>query len=324
MKEYNVKDLITEPTTHGITYITREGSQWDHVGINRVSRNFPVQVDLELNTTCNLNCKMCFRRSRVPEKGNMPYTKVIEYLDEAAKNGAESVKLQYRGEPLLYPHFNDIINMAKNLGLYVHFNTNGTLLTKDIALALVRAEVDKVIFSVDGCYSKTYEAIRIGADFRKVEYNIDFLHRLRGNRKFPLIGIHAVIQDLNREEIENGDFEYYWKPWADEIAFMEEFDMVEGSVDNTPLPHWHCAQLWQRLIVLWDGKVVPCCGGIDYENGTVYSIGDSYKNTLKEIWNSQESQYLKALHTLGMSHLIAMCSRCRIRKNVVKKLEGKL
>ena len=34
---------------------------------------------------------------------------------------------------------------------------------------------------------------------------------------------------------------------------------ITALVGDTPLEDWACAQLWQRLLVLSDGDVLPCC-----------------------------------------------------------------
>lgn len=319
-----IEDLFTEPTTKGITYITRPGSQWVNKGVNMIDESFPVQIDIELNTTCNLKCKMCFQKDHAPPRKNMSLALAYSLLNQAKKGGAESVKLQYRGEPMMYPFFVHVLRVAKKLGLYVHFNTNGTLLDKRLIETLIKFKVDKIIFSVDGATEKTYEKIRVGAKFQKIQENIMDLYAWKQLRdsKYPMIAIHGIVNDINREEMEGGLFEKMWRPFAQEIAYMEEFDLIDGSIDATPLPDWHCGQLWQRLFILVDGGVLPCCSGIDFENDIFYSVGDVNHQTLKEIWNSRAMDKLRERHRAGNSHLIEMCQKCRLRKNVVKKVKN--
>ena len=68
------------------------------------------------------------------------------------------------GEPLLYPHFIELVESAKRYETEVYFNTNATMLTKDLARRLVDLDVDRISFSVDGATEKTFESIRKGAN----------------------------------------------------------------------------------------------------------------------------------------------------------------
>lgn len=82
MKE-KIENLFTEPTTKGITYITRPGSQWVNKGVNMIDEGFPVQIDIELNTTCNLKCKMCFQKDHAPKRAFMDLHFVYNLLNQA-------------------------------------------------------------------------------------------------------------------------------------------------------------------------------------------------------------------------------------------------
>ena len=296
--------------------------EWLKIGREMIERKFPLQLDMELTTGCNLKCPFCVQGSDNPPKVvHMSFDLVNQMLLEGYENSLKSVKLQYRGEPLVYPQFKELIKLTKDSGIEVRFNTNGQLLNRDLAEVLISCGVHKVIFSVDSCIPSKYEKLRKGGKFITLLTNLMNLQLLKEREKSdkPLVRIQAVKQELNKVEIENNIYQDYFKVYADEIGIEDEFDFYDNKQDYTPLPKWHCEQLWQRLFVLADGTVIPCCAGIDYKEDKIYSVGNANTQSISEIWNSQKLRVMREVHRAGNSHAFEMCRKCRIRKYVVKK-----
>ena len=83
-----------------------------------VSR-FPLHLDIELTNRCNLNCKFCpYHSEDAPFKPNiyedMDFEMYKQIIDEGSKKGLKAVKLNYRGEPLLYDKLPEAIKYAKD------------------------------------------------------------------------------------------------------------------------------------------------------------------------------------------------------------------
>ena len=75
---------------------------------------FPLHLDIEVNTSCNLRCPMCFQSSfKIPQLEMKPEI-VKALIDEGVEHGLCAIKLNYRGEPLLYTHLIEIIEYAKD------------------------------------------------------------------------------------------------------------------------------------------------------------------------------------------------------------------
>jgi len=71
------------------------------------------------------------------------------------------------GEPFLREDLFDLLALMQQKQLKVHLSTNGTLLTPRILTTLKQLEV-RVMISIDGTTTATYESIRDGASFEKV------------------------------------------------------------------------------------------------------------------------------------------------------------
>ena len=299
-------------------------SKWEYNGKYMINNGFPLQLDIELNSTCNFNCIMCIQNYCKPKAEYMELETVFDLINQGYENKLESIKLQYRGEPLIYPHLFEVIRRAKFNGLYVHFNTNASLLNELVIKELIFSGLDKIICSIDSMFPDIYNTIRENGDFQTILDNLTNLRFWKNiyKKNIPKIRIQAVKQELNKKEIEGGLYQSFWSLLSDSIGIEECFDLLDNTEDATELPNWHCGQLWQRLVILAGGEVIPCCGGIDYKADKIYSVGHIEKSTIKEIWNCNKLEKIRELHCEGNSHKIEMCRKCRVRKLVIKKTKG--
>ncbi len=212
--------------------------------------NFPLHIDIETNTTCNLECYMCFQSFDKPTPLIMDPELFKKIIDEGAEKGLYAIKTIYRGEPLLYKETAELIKYAKVKGiLSVMINTNATLLTKEKAIALINAGLDKIISSVDGYTKEVYEKIRIGGNFETVLKNIKRLQKIKKKMgvKKPIV-ILQMIDSPEYHYLVKG-YNEFWKKIADEINFTDKVDYTGINEDATPLEDWSCELLWQRLVV---------------------------------------------------------------------------
>src|SRR3954449_5629422 len=115
----------------------------------------------------------------------------------------ERITLQGLGEPLLCPDLLPMVELARERGIDVGFNTNGMLLTQPVAERLVAAGVSWLHVSLDGATPATYEHIREGADFARVCDNLQGLlavRRAAGSSR-PWIQVVFVAMQQNVHEL---------------------------------------------------------------------------------------------------------------------------
>lgn len=111
------------------------------------------------------------------------------------------IDLSGAGEPLLQPRLMTWIAQAKHNGCVTGFSTNATLLDPGIARGLLDAGLDWLSVSMDGADAETYEAIRVGANFKKVCHNVKTFSNSRTNPN-PKIMITFVIMSRNCRQLE--------------------------------------------------------------------------------------------------------------------------
>jgi len=269
--------------------------------------DFPLHIDIETITTCNLKCKMCYQSFDTPKYGKMDLDTFNKIILEIKDMGLDSVKLQYRNEPLTDIRLPLFVEACKKCDvLETSINTNGLLLDEKKSISLIRSGLDKISFSLDGCDKKTYESIRIGSDYDKVIDNICRFVDIRDsmNSNTPSIDIKTI----NMESIDIEEYVEKWKNIVDTVS-VAKLANLQKEEDWNEYPNFSCPDLWRRLTVIYNGDVVPCCCGT--RGNTVYNVlGNTNKQTIESIWNGENLNNIRELHKEGKSHTIHMCRMC--------------
>lgn len=284
--------------------------KWREYPQKRIVGEFPLHLDVESTNACNLRCVMCARNFMTERIGYMDLSLFKKVIDEGAEYKLPSIKLNFRGEPLLHPKLPKMVKYAKDKGiLEVQFNTNGLTLTEKKSEELIKAGLDRIIFSVDGATKETYEKIRTGSNFETVVGNIKKFVEIRNSMglKRPCVRVQMVKMEENKHEIEQ--FINMWINVVNRVAVTIEVERyMKGAKSTKPLEHFPCHQVWQRLVVLWDGKVVMCCGDWQGE----YLLGDAQKTSLYELWHGEKYNRVRELQAKGIFNDPPVCARCEV------------
>lgn len=146
---------------------------------------FPVSVNLVLTHQCNFQCVHCLlgnmRNSLSKELSFDEWRKTI---DELYENGLLSVGVT-GGEPFLREDIEKILNYLTSKDLEIHFNTNGSLITKELAKKLADfsfSHFDLTVHAYDPKVFKRFCQTNLiwlkktieGINFL-IKYNVDFI-----------------------------------------------------------------------------------------------------------------------------------------------------
>lgn len=103
-----------------------------------------------ITRTCNLRCIHCYSDSTASKyEGELTLDQCYDVIDDVAGYEANALLLS-GGEPIIHPHFFDILERATSKGLKVTISTNGTQITPEIAQRLKDLNVAYVGISLDG------------------------------------------------------------------------------------------------------------------------------------------------------------------------------
>ena len=152
------------------------------------NRYFP-EVIWMITGKCNYNCRHCFNAADLaPLASEWSLEEAGIFLDEAQKCGVNAFTLT-GGEPMLHPHFTDIMRGIYERGMFVHeLNTNGSFITPQIldvfaetgARPLMKISFDGLgwhdwLRSCKGAEERTLAAVRLCLEEGlpvKVQFNV--------------------------------------------------------------------------------------------------------------------------------------------------------
>ena len=107
------------------------------------------------------------------------------------------------GEPMLVANLPRMVRYLKERGVYVLFNTNGTVLSERNGRALIAAELDELRVSLDASNRKSFKAIRGKDYFGRIVRNVRAFRELQereGHTKprvsVWLTGMKETIEEL--------------------------------------------------------------------------------------------------------------------------------
>jgi len=116
-----------------------------------------------LTEGCNLRCRHCWidPKYTTPNKptSHLSFDTFSRIIEEAIPLGLRGVKLT-GGEPLLHPEFPRFLLFLREKGMELTVETNGTLLTEEIAWILADFPQLTVSVSLDGARKETNDLIR--------------------------------------------------------------------------------------------------------------------------------------------------------------------
>lgn len=295
---------------------------WHERPANFIVDDFPMHLDIESTNTCNLRCPFCattFEKWGPLKRGFMDMELFKQIIDEGVRNGLYSVKLSFRGEPLLHPQIAEFVRYAREKGIMdVYFNTNAALLTEDVIDKLLDAGLFRISISVEGTKKEVYEKYRPGAKFEDVHNNIKALRKIRDarNMNFPKIRIQTVL--LNELKGSFSSYVDFWKNLADEVSYLDGRKETPPDKPSADPASWACPFLWQRMVLLWDGTMLPCLmHGVS--NFDLMSLGNINETKISEAWKSGRFSQYRRLHQTGLSHKIQGCRECSYRAMEVRK-----
>lgn len=246
---------------------------------------FPTRFAVEVCAECNLACSMCHHPAMRRPKGKMPFELWRKCADEIAEVSPRTeCWFSFCGEPLLAPErLLEMLAYGKSVGLEsLNINSNGMLLTPDLAPQILDSGADLIVFGIDGFTAETFERIRVRA-IRDVVYgNVEHLlalRRARGNG--PEIQVQFIEMDENTHEVEA--FSEHWLRHGATLKVRNKLSW--GGTFDTPLciPHEDripCPWALTMMHVFWDGRVPRCPGDTEGEEG----VGNAWDEPLSVLW----------------------------------------
>lgn len=180
----------------------------------------PWRITFDTNPDdCNLSCTMCEdhspysdtqanRRLAGRAKRRMDIALIRRVMEESRGTGLREIIPSTMGEPLIYPHFDSIIDMCAEFGVMLNLTTNGTFPKRG-----ARAWAERIVpvasdvkISWNGATKATQERVMRGANWERVVANLKAFIAVRdehaesgGNR--CRVTLQTTFMEVNVREL---------------------------------------------------------------------------------------------------------------------------
>jgi MoaA/NifB/PqqE/SkfB family radical SAM enzyme len=255
---------------------TRKVRELAMVGRALAHTGHPVLVQIVPTRFCNLSCGYCNEYDKVSKP--VPLDEMYRRIDALGRLGTAMIGLS-GGEPLAYPHLDEIIRRIRQTGAIAGTITNGYLLSVDRIERLNRAGLDHMQISIDNLepdeisqkslnvlneklemlskYAEFHVNINsvVGGGFGKDALVIDKRARELGFES--TIGIihdgSGQLKPLGEE-----DAEVYFKVSRRKKTNYARFDQFQEAIAQGRPNDWRCRAGSRYLYICEDGLVHYC------------------------------------------------------------------
>ena len=295
----------------------------------------PYYLMIEPTNVCNLRCPLCptgeLKLERKPGFMTMDTLKdVIEPLSDSLVE----INITNYGEPTMHTELPEMISYVKSKGIRVSLGSNGHFFkTDEAAAAYVKSGLDHIYISLDGTTQETFEKYRVRGNFDRLRDCVTRLVRVRNELGYtrPEIELQFIVMRHNEHQMDEArtvaddwgadrltfkSVSFNVAKWNDEevrnrfvdlFPANEEYQLynLEGTDAEWKIPiENRCDYLWRAAVVLWDGKIVPCC--MD-PRGEI-PLGTTHQNIAK-VWNGKRFRKLRKQIRTDKTK-IPLCAQC--------------
>ncbi|HIL97801.1 MAG TPA: radical SAM protein [Pseudomonadales bacterium] len=295
---------------------------------------------VDICSVCNFKCSFCPTADRQLLKSVGRPKKVMDFqlfkkiIDDlkAFEGNIVVLSLHKDGEPLLNKEVAEMVAYAKKakVASTIEITTNAALLTQELAMSLIDAELDSIRISVEHVTSDGYKRIvKTYSKYDQIVENVSFLFKEKERRKSPL-NIMAKIIDTGLSDDEKRKFHKDFDPISDLARIegimgwshseMKDFTLglnpTVGMDGITPLRKDRvvCPEPFKLMAVNSNGAVSPCCD--DWAHSLI--LGDLNHESAQEVWQGKELARIRRLHLENRRGELPACSNCQYMQGVTE------
>lgn len=272
------------------------------------------RIYVEITNICNLSCSFCQGTTKPKRQLRVDEFRLI---CEKIKHHTKFIYLHVMGEPLLHPHLEKLLSVAKSHDLKVCITTNGTLLDKAKEILLKNSDaIHKISISLHCAEAneniKLLDYLESVINFSRISSEKGIFTVLRLWNEDSLEGTGQNLQNEFIESFLKARFPSEWQKrprgYRLEKRIFLEYDGLftwPSSSKADAILKGFCHGLENQLAILCDGTVVPCC--LD-SNGEL-ELGNIFEHSLNEILSNGRAQAIKNGFKSG-KFIEPLCQKC--------------
>lgn len=288
----------------------------------------PFILYVDPSSACNLKCRFCpcgrahddlWTESKRSSVGVMEMDLFRKIVDDCSgfPDPIKVLRLYKEGEPLVNPHFAEMVSYARQSGHFtgIDTTTNGTLLHPKLNREIIKAGLTRIHISVEGLCGEDYEEIcGTKIDFEQFRENLRDLYEHRGDCH---IFIKTIVENCSAgdEAAKKEKFYRLFGDLCDEISFEhiapcwpgfdKEFYSEEVGVYGNKIQECVvCPRLFYILTINSDGAATRCI--VDWNRKML--IGDVHQHSVPELWKMMDTYRIE--HLKGNRRKMTGCDEC--------------
>lgn len=291
----------------------------------------PLSMYIEPTRVCNFKCFYCMHSTRGQKNGALDKTGFkIEHMDmelygKLVKEIMEFPSVPKRicfsglGEPLTNKKLPEMVKLLRDAGFEgrVDVISNGSLLTKEMADALIAAGISRIQISLQGLTRDKYKEI-CGMDIEpeQIRENIRYFHEHEGNATIYVKIIDSILEGKEDEDKFYSMFSDVCDTiYIEHLVIMEQqmgnhgrdVDTTRNLMGEVVEKRMVCGVMFYFLQVNIDGETFPCSTpGLPNS----FSMGSTKEKTLQEIWNDKIRNALIRKNLADGYASIPACKTC--------------
>ncbi len=335
-KKYLIENDVKQFSSDKILKHIDKVAQWQQTG-----ETFPITIEFDLTNVCNNKCPQCFGFYGT-DNSSVDLEAAKSVVKQIVEMGGRALTFTGGGEPTCNPHLVEVMKFAKELGLDTALITNGLALKEDDAKVFLQC-CTWIRVSLDAGSQEVYKRTHgmDAAAYEKTIKNIGMLVRVKNEISSKCtIGVGYLTdtgmgEDMLRctelcrdmgvdylqfrpflrrfgEEELKYDFEETL-PWIEKCVKLatDKFDVLFSkhkydSMQYNAIDRGYgiCFGHHFATTIAANLKIYICCHMRGVEK---YCLGDLTKNSLKEIWESDQRK--KAYKNIDFRDCPPLC-RC--------------
>ena len=243
------------------------------------------KIYIEITNICNLSCSFCSIDNRKKESISVDnFEAILKKIDEYT----DYIYLHVKGEPLLHPDLEKILDLSLKYNKQVNITTNGTLLTKNVNILNHKA-VRQINISLHSENNNVNYFNDIVESVDKLKDKIIILRYWtldKDSLSTDIVDKIISYYKLSSNIVENSNHIKI----RDNLYLDKQEKFIWPSLDNSYYNEiGTCYALKDQLAILVDGTIVPCC----LDSNGIINLGNIYKESLEEVINSKRYQDMK-------------------------------
>ncbi len=289
-------------------------------------RSYPVHIEIDPTAFCNQDCLRCSYKQEIDgardyiiqhQKSQLPPERFLELIEEFSSLGVRALTFSGGGEPLCYPHIDEVVRATLSAGIKFGIITN---LALNINAELLSQAV-WIRVSLDAGSAETYNLLHRPGNTGAFDLALNNIQQLTSLNSELDLGVNYIVQPENFGEMFQAaqqvkalgaryirfvpaiatnaiDYSQYW----DEIStqqdrstqlidakfhvfiIKERFQALAAKHKN----YSFCRKQQIHPLIGADGQLYPCCLLKYYPQ---HALGSIHGHTFKEVWDGEQRRH---------------------------------